>query len=545
VLLVDKAFFGRGGCSALASGVYKVYMPEDDMDVWLRTTCSTPLVNKRLAEKALLKTYQCLTEMDKWGVKWIKEGGKIVRVPSGGAGVSFPINAMMAEGGPQMMMALRGEALRQGVRVVNRVMATDLLTSDGKHPTRGKVVGAVGLNVRTAEPWLFRSKATIVSAGPYKFPYPPTGRWFQGMPINDSADGIAMMFRAGVLMGKFECGGGGARPSEFHSAPGLEMLGGLGCRFVNDRGEDIFTSGDRKGRYRHDEVIRGRRSALGYAMVRETREERQIFLDATHFTPEQHRLVKQVVPIVINTFERAGYDLSKDVVPYSPTLAASSGVSGGGARLNERCETSLPGLYGAGDCSDGAYQGMSLSLHGGSVTGAWAGENAAQYVEGRGLDPADRAQAEELIRQARYPLEFAKGISYGQSHEKLERLLVEVVGHVLNGKNLELALQTARAIKGEDLPRLSARDPHELGKINGLKNFTEMFEPALMVLLRRKESRGNILREDYPETDNIDWTKFTVFRKEIEGIKFWEEPIPEDEDHLPYEKTRMLHPFFK
>jgi succinate dehydrogenase/fumarate reductase flavoprotein subunit len=35
VLLVDKAFFGRSGCSALASGVYPSYMPGDDEEAWL------------------------------------------------------------------------------------------------------------------------------------------------------------------------------------------------------------------------------------------------------------------------------------------------------------------------------------------------------------------------------------------------------------------------------------------------------------------------------------------------------------------------------
>jgi succinate dehydrogenase/fumarate reductase flavoprotein subunit len=217
---------------------------------------------------------------------------------------------MMAEGGPQMMMALRNETLRKGVRVVNRVMISDLLTSDGCHPTTGGVIGAVGFHTRTGEAWLFRAKATVIAAGPYRFPYAPSNKGFQGMPRDASADGIAMMFRAGAHLGKFEFGGGGLRPVEFHCAPALEMLGGLGCRFVNDRGEDILATGVKQGKYSYEAITRGRRSALGNALVREAVEGRNVYLDATHFTHEQHRLVKQVVPIVITTFERAGYDLS-------------------------------------------------------------------------------------------------------------------------------------------------------------------------------------------------------------------------------------------
>lgn len=73
VILVDKAFFGRGGCSALASGVYYASMPGDDLEAWIGEACSTPLINRRLAEKAILRTHDCLMEMDRWGGKWIKE----------------------------------------------------------------------------------------------------------------------------------------------------------------------------------------------------------------------------------------------------------------------------------------------------------------------------------------------------------------------------------------------------------------------------------------------------------------------------------------
>jgi fumarate reductase (CoM/CoB) subunit A len=545
VALVDKAYYGRAGVSALASGVYEAYMPEDNLEAWMQGVSNNPLVNRALAKRAILRTYDLLTEMDRWGVKWVKEGGKIVREFSGGSGLSFKTNAMMAEGGPQMMMALRNETLRRGVKVVSRVMVTDLLTSDGLHPTKGRVVGAVGVHTRTGEPWVFDAKATVVSAGPYRVPYPPLGKGFQGMPIDASADGIAMMFRAGAALGKFEFGGGGPHPHEFHCAPALEMLGGLGCRFVNDKGEDILSAGNKKGKYSIEEIWQARRSTLGNALVREARAGRQVYLDATHFTHEQHRLVKQVVPIVITTFERAGYDLSKDVVPYSQTLAATSGVAGGGARINGQCETTVRGLYAAGNCTDGAYISMGQALPGCSVLGAWAGESAAAHASKGERVRTDPVQADRLLTKAIAPLRLDYEVRYERVHGKLAQLLTEVVGYVLDGKNLEEAIGIVQKVQTEELPHLAARDFHDLAKVNGLKNFTEVLEPALQVLLRRKESRGNVLREDYPDTDNIEWAKFTVSARESGRIKIWEEPVPEDGDHLPVQKTKTMHPFFR
>ncbi|MBM2811542.1 MAG: fumarate reductase [Chloroflexi bacterium] len=544
VVLVDKAFFGRGGASALASGVYATYMPGDDMENRLAATCTAPHVNRRLAERFILRTYECLMDMDGWGVKWIKEDGVIARRMSGGGGTDYPTNAMMAEGGPQMMMALRGHALREGVRVINRVMITDLLTSDGAHPTGGAIVGAVGIHTRTAEPWVFRARATIICAGAFAFPYTPVGS-FQGMPQTSSGDGVAAMFRAGATMGKFEFGGGGMRPSEFFCAPGLEMLGGLGCRFINDAGEDMLSLDRSQGKYTHEDITRGRRSALGNALIKEAEAGRVVYLDARHFTADEHRLVKQVVPIVVNTFERAGYDLSKDVVPYRPTPPGSNGNNGGGARVNERGETSLSGLYAAGNCSDAAYISMGQSLPACSVTGAWAGESAADFVRGAAATPPDPEQVDELIERALAPLQREDGASFPVVHELFQRMYLEEMGNVLHAERLERALSQAEAIRTEELPRLSASDPHDLAKVNALKNFAEMLAPALTVLLRRQESRGNILREDYPFIDNENWGCYTVFRRRPDGgTDFWEEPIPEDAEY-PVARVKTGHPFFR
>ena len=125
-----------------------------------------------------------------------------------------------------------------------------------------------------------------------------------------------------VTLGPYNGVGGSPHPAEFHCAPGLEMLGGLGCRFVNAQGENILPGKGKEPAASGNAVVQNRRSTLGHAILRETKAGRNVFLDCTHFTPEQHRLVKQVVPILIHTFERAGYNLSKDVVPYSSALTA-------------------------------------------------------------------------------------------------------------------------------------------------------------------------------------------------------------------------------
>lgn len=536
VLLVDRSYFGRSGCSALASGVYPSYMPGDSIEDWVSGLGAGPLVNQRLLVKSLPVMYEHLMTMDRWGVKWLKEGREIVRF--GAPGRTFKNGAWMAEGGPQMMMAVRVGVLQSGVEVLNRVAVTELLTSDGKLPTEGQVVGAIGFHVRTGEIYAIQAKATIMCTGPYKFPYPWPGSTLGYMPIDLSGDGIAMMLHAGAQLSRLELGGINLNPDNVLCAPGLESLMPSGAKFVDKNGRRFLEDYDPK---RMEMTSR----ALLYFAIAHQKELGTIpSMDLREITPERLELLKRVIPIVMANYEGAGYDVTKEPVPYTYQVAGTAGIFGAGARVTESGETTIPGLFAGGTCTDLAYlPGGHLPFC--SVTGHWAGETAGAYVAKAEPTPLTPRQLERAVQAIKAPLERRDGLAYGPVHRRLGELMMQKVGLVLHAERLQEALSKLLDIRENEISRLEARDHHELAKVWGLMHYTQVLEATLRAYLYRTESRVAFIREDFPVIDNVNWVKMIVVQRQGGALKLWDEPLPESFHLIPVRPTQNLHLVFR
>jgi succinate dehydrogenase/fumarate reductase flavoprotein subunit len=539
VLLVDQGHVGRSGCTAVASGVIELFLPGDDVDVWARGEKS-PLANHVLYKESLPQLTEIYRFLEREGVRFVKDGEELVRLPSGR--LEVPSQLMFAEGGPQLGIALRAAALRHGARILNRVVIRGLLTSDNRLPTQGRVVGAVGFGTRSADTHVFRTKCVVMCTGPFSIPFGRSTRnWAtRYMPIAASGDGHHAMWEAGAVMSKMEMGYQAPRGTGFMTAPALEMLAGLGGHtvYVNRSGARFLSPEFRRREWG--------RSAVFTAIMREVAQGRgPVSVDVTHFTPEQRRLLKQVVPIVIGNFESAGYDLAKEVVPYAASPPIGVGSAGGGAKINTRGETSVPGLYAAGNCSNGAYVLLGQSLKIAGLTGSWAGENSGRAANSTKRMPSIHPEQVAEHEQRYFSCQQVEGgLPWQAIRDKLTDIRLSLVP-TMNASNLRSAVEEVHRIGEEDLPRMSADDARELVKVNALKSSVPIMGLVLQIMEHRTESRGNLIRDDYPFTDNENWLVHTLAQAVSPGeSKIWDVPIPRDWWITKPEPGKEVHNYF-
>jgi succinate dehydrogenase / fumarate reductase flavoprotein subunit len=87
----------------------------------------------------------------------------------------------------------------------------------------------------------------------------------------------------------------------------------------------------------------------------------------------------------------------------------------------------------------------------------------------------------------------------------------------------------------KDLPRLRARDLHELARCMDAESMALEAEMFYRASLTRTESRGFHLREDFPDRDDAQWLKWVIVQKEGDRMVLRTEGIPIDD--YPYRPT--------
>ena len=536
VTVVSRGKLGKDCVSAFAAGMYAMAAaPEDDKEELFKRAAVTDdygagLFDHSWLEVAMDEEYERAVDMDKYGVEWEKTpDGKFERVfmRSG-----FGMAAMFH--GTQMMEAMAKKVINIGIQVIGYTMVTDLLTANGKPD--GQVIGAVGFDIRTGEFKVFKAKATVLAIGGCSFKSRLPGGHVQ------SGEAFTMAYKAGAKLGRFaESEGLYVCPSDCDTH-GMNMFIGLGGLFVNAEGEKFM---------QEYEPQLGEHASLGTisgAMAMEVRAGRgPVYLDMTHFTPEDVKKLRVVIPHAALRLERAGIIVGDRIIKKMEYSAFFYGIMGeaGGIITNIKCETSLPGLYVCGDAMAQSRVPPN-ALPGAAVSGARAGKFAAAYATKARESNIGEEQVEELKNSAFAPLERKNGIEPDHIiigvNEVINRSEVTIISR---GDGLKKAIEEIERIREEEVPPLYASDPHHLMMANEAKSIVLVAEMYLRSRLLREDSRNLFLREDFPYTDNVNWLKWTMLKQEEDKMKLWTEDIPIGKYKVKPRIERYLCPIFE
>jgi succinate dehydrogenase/fumarate reductase flavoprotein subunit len=502
VTMVSKGKLGKDSISTFAAGVFQPAFPEDDRETLLKLYASGEAWGSGLCDEDWLKIYlresfDRVLDMDRWGVEWEKTpGGQLERLEG-----RWKLPMALFKG-PQMMEAVAKKVAQMGIDVVGHTMITDLVTEKGE--PGGRVTGAFGFGVRTADLRIFKAKATVLAAG---------GCAFKGRYVGHCAqtgDACGMAYRAGCRLGRFEIG------DILHMTPttmdiqGLNMYVGLGGRFVNSRGERFMKE------YDPELADSASMARVAEASAMEVRAGRgPIYLDMAHFDADRVRKLKRVLPLPAKIMERAGVlvgDRLVRKVEWAPTFFGTV-AAGGGVIANTNCETSVAGLYACGDAM-ARPKHFPKALVGAAVTGSRAGISAANYARGTDAAEPDRRQLKDLHASLLKPFERRQGIDADHLIIKLQEVLLPYEITVISrGDRLEKAIAEVERIREDAVPLLHAPDAHFLRLAHEVKNMVAVAEMYLRSRLLREESRDGALREDFPYTDNIHWLKWSTLQE--------------------------------
>lgn len=521
VTLTDKGYVGKSGETPFAKH-FGVFHPEfgHDLDGWMNQVSfiGEYMNNPEWTEITLKESYARWQDMVAWGVEFYKyDDGEYVWWPPRPPEMlaKFPMQSIRMVQRKHAEVC-RSQATKTGVNILDRVMIADLLKQDGK------VVGAIGFSIESHDLYIIKAKATVMSAGASAFKP-------NGTPLHViTGDGEAMAYRVGAeITGKEwnDCHPSRAEfpawqwsPRKNLSTSKKDDFGGLPSK-VNAEG-DLFADGQSVTLYIEDvhEADAGRAP---------------VYWQFGSGTADYHGLVAGPEGLPRKQLDLDAEQEGKVRMVVGSSLGMSVHNTEGIWPINTKCATSIPGLYAAGDSlgarpAGARYPNMGFSTAYCSATGTRAGVAAAEYAL-QTKKPIVNEEEQVRVKKILYaPIERKGGFTPGWVTQILQNTMMPYwVLYVKHGERLEATLKQIEFMRDRIVPKLTAKDAHELRLAHETKNMILGAEMKLRASLFRTESRGTHYREDYPLRDDPDWLAWVKIKEEQGEMKLHKEPIPE------------------
>lgn len=508
-LIVSKGLSFRSGCTGMAEGgynaVFKAIDPEDSIEAHIEDTLKGGkyLNDSKLVDILVNESADRLIDLENYGALFDRqENGKINQRAFGGQ--QYRRTCFQGDRtGHEIMTALKEEIYRRDIETVDEVMVTSLVLSEDSN----KVIGAVGLELKTSDIIFFQAKSVILATGGAGQLYPVTSN-----TIQKNGDGYAIAYRAGANLVDMEQvqfhPTGMVAPESKRGVLVTEAVRGEGGILLNKDKERFME------RYSPEKMELSTRDVVARAIYQEIIEGRGtenggVYLDISHLPDD---VIEEKVETMVLQFEDVGVDIRKEPMEVAPTEHHFMG----GVKISADCSSSISNLFACGEATGGVHGANRLggnALADTQVFGKIAGESASKSAKEVEFETNNSMVEEEANR--------IKGlIKDGSVNPKdfkdhIKQVMWEKVSIIREEKQLNEALKELLQMK-EDLKDLKVEDISEYNTdLMTALEVINMIEIAILVVksaILRRESRGSHYRKDYPEL-NENWQRSIVVNK--------------------------------
>ncbi len=537
--VVSKLFPTRSHTVAAQGGI-NATLGNMGEDHWIWHMYDTIKASDYLADQDAVE-YMCqvaqelVIELEHEGVPFSRiESGRIYQRPFGGQSLEFGKSqaartcAAADRTGHAILHTLFQQNIRTDTHFFDEYFALDLIRDD-----EGVVLGAVVMEIATGELVIIQAKATLIATGGVGRVYATTTN-----AQSNTGDGLALVLRAGLPLEDMEF-------CQFHPT-GIYGIGvlitegarGEGGYLVNRLGERFMEH------YAPHTLDLASRDVLSRAIATEVREGRgcgpegnYVHLKLDHLGEE---LINKRLPGIRDSARTfAKVDPVREPIPVYPT----SHYTMGGIPTNRYGEVvvgpdgvdhtdTIPGLYAIGECACVSVHGANR-LGGNSLLdiiafGRAAGQRIRAWLD---EDRSHRPLPAEAVDQAHERLARLDAPNGEENPARLRRELQNLMeSHFGVFRETKLLEEGRRRLTelGERMEWIDIGDHSAVfntARIQALE-LHNMYQVALAIAYSawaRQESRGAHLRAEWPERNDQDWLRHSLFY--LEGVRLAYKPV--------------------